>query len=584
MLLLFCGILLPTGLLFADPPDSPLEAVWIIDGEHTSELITDPLSQVSAADSSQYIDNSLPVLQQHMSKEGYFGVAVDSLVFEHSENPGRAYLHVSKGDQYRVGTVSHNLTGSNNPPSPPEDFPIDGSLWENELIEEYIGMLLSFYEDEGYPLAEIEIDEIITQDADQTVDLALTIDPGMRAYAEGVSFSGLERLESEWLQRIAALPDSTLITPETMSRVRRNLEQVDLFEFVSQPEIRIERGSPQIHFEVEEMPATSFDILLGYMPERGGPEGTGNMIVGQADLDVRNIFSQGSTLSMAFERMEPMVTRLDLGYRQEWIMGLPVSAGGSFDFFQQDSTYQVRNLRLKSGYQLNSSTEIEATFRQQNTSANTNPDLPVRALDGSTTFVGAGIHYRNLDSRVNPTSGMELYLHGETGQRTISDSRAEDLIFDEQQSIQRVNLRLQPYFSPFNRHVLTGRVNVGYLDGSDFTESDMMRFGGARSLRGYREEQFLASRYSWADTEYRYLLGPRSYAFIFGGAGTYGRDPYIVEQDFEEAAGTGGEWLYSWGMGFSYATPLGFVEFSYAVARNESPANGLVHFGMRSRF
>ncbi len=564
--------------------DDQAEVIWLIDGEPSDDFPEGDLNSVNPSDPDDYSNRALTQLKNHFSRDGYFDVQIDSLQLPQSGNPDEAVLHVSLGDRYRVGSVSKEVIRYDDPPDPPDEFPIEGALWDNDLIEDYIATLITFYEDEGYPLTQVSIDRFSPNPENQEVDLTLEIMPGERAYADGLSFDGLDRLSSAWLQRVTGISDSTLITPEVMQRTRQKLDQIGMFDYVSEPEIQIQDGSSRLHFDVDELPATSFDILLGYMPDRGGPEGDGNTIVGQADLEIRNIFTQGSTMRMAFERMEPLVTRLDLGYRREWVMGTPISAGGQFDFLQQDTTYQVRNLKVDGGYRLSSTTSIETTFRRQNTSANVNPDLPIRALDGTSTFAGAGIRYRNIDDRYSPTTGVEFRILAETGWRRITDPRAEEFTLDENQRRQRVELSVQPYFNLLPRHVLTFRLNGFYLEGSDFTESDMERFGGARSLRGYREDQFLGSRIAWADTEYRYLLAPRSYAFAFGALGTYDRDPYITEDELEQTGGTDANLLYSWGVGFSYATPVGFVSFSYAISRDSSPADGLVHFGVRSRF
>lgn len=562
----------------------PVEVIWKIDGVIDDHQPGREFTVNQPKDTGDLLNKADRHFKTRLHRRGYFEASVDSVQVDSAGNSTQVTLHATQGDRYRIGSVNHDVIRYDDPPDPPDLFTIEDALWENELIEEYISSLIDFYEEKGYPLAQVSIESFHPDPDTRTVDLKLEILPGERTYAGELSFDGLERLESSWLQRVAGISDSTLITPEVMNQARRNLDQVDMFDYISEPEIRIRGGTPHLHFTVEELPATSFDILLGYMPDRGGPGGAGNTIVGQADLEVRNLFSQGSTMKMVFERMEPLVTQLDLGYRQEWLLGTPFSAGGSFDFLQQDTTYQVRNLKLSGGYRLSSTTSIETTFRRQNTSANVNPDLPIRALDGSSTFGGAGIRYRKTDDRYSPTSGVEFYLHAETGLRRITDTRADQFTLDEDQRQQRVQLQVQPYFNPLPRHVWTLRLNGFYLDGSDLTESDMERFGGARSLRGYREDQFLASRIAWADTEYRYLLAPRSYAFVFGAIGAYDRDPYITETDLEQADGTVSDLLYSWGLGFSYATPVGFVRFSYAIARDSSPADGLIHFGVRTRF
>ena len=48
-----------------------------------------------------------------------------------------------------------------------------------------------------------------------------------------------------------------------------------------------------------------------------------------------------------------------------------------------------------------------------------------------------------------------------------------------------------------------------------YDRSDLFRFGGASTLRGYDEERFFAATAGRALAEYRYQLDVRSYAYVF---------------------------------------------------------------------
>jgi outer membrane translocation and assembly module TamA len=133
-----------------------------------------------------------------------------------------------------------------------------------------------------------------------------------------------------------------------------------------------------------------------------------------------------------------------------------------------------------------------------------------------------------------------------------------------------------------------------------YTETDLNRFGGAKSLRGFREEQFQSSHMLWGDLEYRYLLDRFSYAFIFSAAGYYQRPVLVFDERSAPASSfteqdesrelvenasrqKQSEMLYSYGFGFSYATPVGIIRFNYALSQADSFANGKVHVGIQAR-
>ncbi|MDP3684470.1 MAG: BamA/TamA family outer membrane protein, partial [Ignavibacteria bacterium] len=71
------------------------------------------------------------------------------------------------------------------------------------------------------------------------------------------------------------------------------------------------------------------------------------------------------------------------------------------------------------------------------------------------------------------------------------------------------------YYQPFKRQVLALGMHGKELQGPQVEISDMFLMGGTNSLRGYRENQFLASRIAWTNLEYRFLLTRRTFAFSF---------------------------------------------------------------------
>jgi outer membrane protein assembly factor BamA len=517
-------------------------------------------------------------LLTYLGDRGYLGAVVDS-VLEHAD-AGRIELHASAGCHYIVAGVTYTIINEgeddvHGKSADPGDLPgiiNDGAPFSAGLVNLERQNLGEFYTDMGYLLVSVRFKEPGFPRECET-DLHFVIDTGNRVVISGQLFPTVERNNPEYLARIAALPDSAIADRRTLRQVRRNLQQSGLFERVDEPSLMRQDGRYYLVHDLRERRTNVLDLLLGYVPNPGG----GGDVAGTGMLRVRNAVWDGSMLFLRYERMSPLVTRFQGEFQQRWMFGVPLSAGGSFRFIQQDSTYQLRNIRFETGYAIGGGLEVFGSVRREASSSNKGPLVPVKVLDGTAVFGGLGIRADTRDDILVPTAGLEFHLELETGLKRISDERAA--LYTDRLNYRQQELfgYLRPFFMPFRRQVFAPSV-TGFLKISpEFTESDLYRTGGAMSIRGYREDQFMVSRLIWGDLEYRYLLDRTSYAFVFYTTGWYHRPGLIVEPD----GGMGvTRRIQSGGVGFSYRTPVGQLRFSYAISAEDALSNGKVHFGL----
>jgi outer membrane protein insertion porin family len=109
--------------------------------------------------------------------------------------------------------------------------------------------------------------------------------------------------------------------------------------------------------------------------------------------------------------------------------------------------------------------------------------------------------------------------------------------------------------------------------------SDLFRLGGASTLRGYREGQFLGSRIVWTNLEYRFLVAPRSffYGFIDGG--------YIVQPDIAAVKMTGSEQSkFGYGIGVRMDSALGLIGVSFALGEGDTFSTAKIHIRLINEF
>lgn len=525
------------------------------------------------SDSATHLDRATRYILEVYSQEGYFSGRIDSV----GGNSEQISIHSTRGERFTLEQFEIGYADSLEGIEEYRPRLNPGSSYSQILVESEISRIISHYEARGFPLVSVQIDELAADTDANSISIDLLVRTNGQMRAAGIKTSKLERNDPVYLERASGVRSSDIITPGLMQIARRNLENTGLFEYVAEPSILVRDGDHYLYFDVRERNTNSFDVLLGYVPQ---PDG-GNSVVGTGKIRVRNAIWQGSTLDLAFERLQHDVTMLDMAFKRNWIMEIPLGLGGSFNFFQQDSSYQIRNVKAYSSWDLSGSLEISGSLRRETTSANSNPDLPVRVLNGHATFAGLGLHYLNVDFRASPTSGLEFLMNLETGIKSTTDSRANLYTPNKNIRQQEASLIIRPYFNPFFRQVVALRLNGFYMESPEFTESDLFRFGGAKSLRGYREDQFLASRLAWGDVEYRYLLDEASYAFVFGAYGMFHR-PQLITESLPDNRHTGD--LYAWGFGFSYSTPIGFMQFSYALSPEDPVTNGKIHFGVMKDF
>jgi outer membrane protein insertion porin family len=108
---------------------------------------------------------------------------------------------------------------------------------------------------------------------------------------------------------------------------------------------------------------------------------------------------------------------------------------------------------------------------------------------------------------------------------------------------------------------------------------DLYRLGGARSLRGYREEQFLGSRIGWVNVEARYWLGTASRLFVFEDVGAAYRKQILNGVNQEETL-----LRFASGIGLRVETALGVWGIDYGVAQGDNPLQGKLHVSLQSSF
>ncbi|MFU8813003.1 MAG: BamA/TamA family outer membrane protein [Balneolaceae bacterium] len=540
-------------------PNQPV----VLDQERILSLPSSVQTSLRSAGSA--MDQSETVVRWFAS-QGYLDARVDSV----SDRTETRHIYAVRGCRYTLEALQ--LQVKDDPGLTLREGRWLGTAFTADLIPAIAAELLQDVEEEGYLLAAFEVQSVERHAGSCSVHLHAAIDLGDTFEAGSVRVIGAERTGMEYLQRVTGIRSGEIITPALMDRGRRNLIHTELFEDVSEGELVFVNDDPAVQYEVQEQQMNFFDGMFGLVPDASGSA----RFAGFGDILLRNALADGNRLNLRFEQLQPFVTKLDVRAEQDIAGGFPVRLGGGLHFVQQDSTYLTRSFDLQAAYRLFTGFELIGTIRADRSSVSDVQGRELAGFDSRATFFGGGFRLRQLDRVLVPTRGYDLRVLLETGRRFITDTRFDDSR-DRNFRQTRLNGSVRGFLPVTRRTILAPRAVVQVLESPQFLITDLFRFGGASSLRGYREDQFRASQVVWGDFEVRRMIERNSYLFLFGAYGLFER-PQLITEPTAQLSGT--ESLQSFGGGLTFQSPLGLITFSYAISPDDDISNGKVHVGI----
>ncbi len=452
-----------------------------------------------------------------------------------------------------------------------------GSILVDKILEKDIHTLITQYSNQGYPFASVTVGSISSRrcrDAENDcLTLSLDIVEGPRVTIDRVDISGNMLTRPDVILRESRIAIGEDYRSGEMEKVRQRLLRLGFFNSVDEPEIIMTEHGGGLRLQVTETAMNTFDGVIGYLPPSPGKDD--GMFTGMVNVLLKNMFGTGRRLGARWQHENTSTQELQFQYLEPWIAGLPMNVGLGFFQRQQDTTYVQRTYDVRTEVTAFDNLMLSALFSFDQV-------IPSATMSGSSipgsnsVSTGVEIRYDTRDDPVAPTHGYLYRSDIRVGRKTVTSQNAG---VEERSPLQRYTLDVEWYLSTFSRQVLASSIHARELRSGTIHEPDLFRFGGARTLRGYRENQFLGSRIVWGSLEYRLSVGRRSFAYLFTDLGyyLYPGDPELQLPE-TQASKTG------YGLGFQFETGLGIVRVSYALGEGDTFTTGKIHFGIINDF
>jgi outer membrane protein insertion porin family len=455
-----------------------------------------------------------------------------------------------------------------------------GAPLNQGVLEKDIDALLVRYEKLGYPLVRCSVDSLGSRagiDGD-SVDVLLRIEEGSLMTIDEIRVEGNKETDASVIMRETRLQRGEPFNPAKIDAIRERLKRLNIFSSVSDPELYVRDGHGGLLINVKEGNTNTFDGILGYIPP--AVPGTGGYLTGLASVSMRNLFGTGRKLSLRWQREDRLSQEIGVRYVEPWIFSLPVNVGGGFLQRQQDSTYVRRTVDLQTELMLSEELSVSLVFSSEKVIPASDSTTARPAVGTSETTGGIEIQYDTRDDIYSAESGVRYltdYHYGRKSIGSIPPGVSAGAVTGG--TIQRLGVDFEFYLSLFRRQVMAFGIHGREIRTGEVQPGEMYQFGGANTLRGYRENQFMGAEIAWTNAEYRFLIARRSFLFGFLDTGYY-------DLPADDLLGTPSAraFKYGYGIGIRIDTPLGNMGVSLAFGQGDTFGTAKIHIGLINDF
>lgn len=517
-----------------------------------------------------------------LNDNGYFFAEIKKVREVISEDSSLIFdIAVSEGKPAYIDSI--NFFNTNSADSlillPEFDF-LQNEVFNKSELELAISSILDDYENIGFPFTKIIINSIIPhQDTTSNyVNINLTLDKGEKSTIDKIEIIGNEKTDDIVIVRAARIFPPEIYSQEKVESVPRKLSRLRYFQPVNTPGFYFNSNNEGIlQITVQEKETNTFDGIVGYVP--GTDDETG-YFTGFLNISLRNLFGTGRAAAFKWQKENRNTQELEIKYLEPWVLGYPFNVGLGFYQRKQDTTYVQSKFEGSIEFLATDDISASLLFSTESVVPTVNKDSTFTVYNSNILSTGIQLSIDSRDDVYAPTEGLYFINSYLYSNKTINGPN-EFITPDTKTEVnlQRLELDLSYFYEIFNRNVIAAGVHAREMRGDFFEISDYYKLGGTSTLRGYRENQFLGNRTFWSNLEYRYLLTPRTFAFLFFDTGYYLRNADESRNITEISA-----FKYGYGLGLNLETSLGVLGVSFALGEGDSFSEGKIHFAIMNEF
>lgn len=436
---------------------------------------------------------------------------------------------------------------------------------KNTGVDKTIERVLDFYVSRSFPFAAVTVDSVMHQEEKDI--LFLNIDSGDYVVIGDIGFKGAKITKKKVLMRQSRMKTGERFDERTAVQGLLWLYKSGLF--IKKPEREFFRHDKKygINYILSEKKYNELMLLGGYSSE----DEKDNLSV-TAEIRMDNIFGTMRKASILWDRSSDLYENLKLKYSEPFFFSADISTEIKYtQKFRKDLSL-TRSYSAMQSYSFDPSSELNYGYSGQSVY----PDSSYSGNTGRITSdrYSAGLKYSTIYNRQT--------IPRDKGFGTEIMFTSVNISIEDSVSISGVEIfaGLDYVFSPFKQ--IFAEISPSYnhiIFKEEIPDFNRIFFGGAGSLRGYREDFFQSDILIKWSFDFIFVTDSRDLAFrIFYDAGYYNSSRHNIERagDLSFVSGTGG--------GMTFEGNSGYIELTAGIPLDRDIGDSVLHVKYSVRF
>ena len=432
--------------------------------------------------------------------------------------------------------------------------PYEGNFSENvnKLLDEYllkdrtiplnslneiIIKLSDFFSGEGFPFVEIKIRYSNIIDAKIILGNLEIISNEAREIDDYI-VKGYEKFPKKFVEKFLGIRIGEKLDIKKLKNSSKHINNLQFVRQTREPEILFTKDSTFVYLYYEKLKQNNFDGLLTLSRDESDSKVN---VDGYLKLLLLNSLNYGETIKVDYNSVDEGLTTLKTNLKLPYVFNSNFSIESHLNIIQNDSIFTNSNFLFKAGLDKTKiSNYLGCNIENSTSEFSNNIYKNFKSVQGFYQF-----NYQLFNSDQNNSDKIfSISAKFFLGYKKQLNNRSTKNNFD---------IDIFKKTKIFERSSLFSKIRYEKLDSRNLVNNELIRFGGAESIRGFIDESITANEYFLFRNDVNFMLN-KSFSFV--GIMDYA---YYVNEIFNSMKN-----IYSLGFGFTLLNDKNLISLNYA--------------------
>lgn len=467
-----------------------------ISGENSFETTSiDSLNYQTIHPNLNSIQNTITQLNERLIKKGFLECQIIEIK-KINDTTYQAKLNLKKKIRYiTIYSDENNLLSKTAKPT----LKSNSVTLHYSETDNFLKNTLKKLEIEGYPLSKLKfLNTTINNDTLYTnLNIVYNQQKKINAIVVKTEDKSASIFPKSHLYQISQKYKNKILTKDIVNQLYLDFQKFNYIDQIKYPEILFLKDSTKIYIYLEKRKANTFDGFIGF----NNNEKNKLKVNGYLDLNLENTIKSGERIAIFWKSDGNQQTTFKANLEIPYLFKTPLALKTELSIFKQDSTFQNTKTGINIGYLFNYNSKIYLGYSATTSSdiQNTNSTI---ITDYKNSFFTMNYEYLNKNQLLTYETKSSIKIKSGFGKRNLLTENP-NLSTNKQFFIEseityvfyinkknNINLRNQTYF----------------LQSKEYLNSELYRFGGINSIRGFEENSLQASSYLTFLSEYNHIV------------------------------------------------------------------------------